>query len=71
MNGLVPRYIQDIFYYVSHGESLRLNISSIEAKIGSRALCVFGPEVFNSLPRNIRNADTIEIFKRDLKTYLF
>ena len=71
LNGLVPRYIQDMFYYVSHGESFRLNIPNIKTKIGSRALSVIGPKVFNSLPRYIRNADTIEIFKRDLKTYLF
>ena len=60
-----------MFYYVSHGESFRLNIPNMKTKIGSRALSVIGPKVFNSLPRYIRNADTIEIFKRDLKTYLF
>ena len=71
LKGLAPCYIQDMFCYVSHGESFRLNIPTVKTKIGSRALSVIGPKVFNSLPKSIRNADTIEIFKRDLKTYLF
>ena len=45
LKGFVPRYIQDMFYYVSHGESFRLNIPSIKTKIGSRALSVIGPKV--------------------------
>ena len=54
--------IRFIKFLSSHGESFRLNIPSIKTKIGSRELSVTGPKVFNSLPRNIRNVATIEIF---------
>ena len=36
-----------------------------------RAFSVKGPQIWNSIPLNIRCADTIDVFSKNLKTYLF
>ena len=48
------------------------NIPSINLKTyGDRAFTFIGPSVWNSLANDLRSADTLSIFKRNLKTYLF
>ena len=71
VKGCTPLYIQELFQYVSHGDSFRLDVPAVRTRYGSRALSVIGPKVYNSLPINIRDAETVEIFKMNLKTYLF
>ena len=39
--------------------------------IGSRAFSVAAPTVWNSLPDNVVNADTLTVFKKQLKSHLF
>ncbi|ELU03388.1 hypothetical protein CAPTEDRAFT_81808, partial [Capitella teleta] len=39
--------------------------------IKNSAFSVAGPTIFNSLPINIRQAESVPIFKRLLKTHLF
>ena len=38
---------------------------------GSRAFAVAAPDLWNSLPDNIRSCDNLSTFKPLLKTYLF
>ena len=40
-------------------------------KFGNRAFSVAGPVVWNSLPAAVREADSLHLFKRKLKTHLF
>ena len=38
---------------------------------GDRAFSVAAPKLWNELPLNLRSLDTINLFKKHLKTYLF
>ena len=69
--GLTPLYIQELFHYASHGDSFRLNVPTTKTKYGSRAFSIIGPKVFNSLPNFVKKSETIDVFKKNLKTYLF
>jgi len=44
---------------------------SLEQFFGSRAFSVAAPTVWNSLPDNVVNSDTLAMFKKRLKTHLF
>ena len=39
--------------------------------IGDRAFSVAAPTLWNSLPKDIRDSPTLDIFKTALKTHLF
>ena len=39
--------------------------------LGDRAFMAAAPELWNALPLNLRSIPDFNIFKRDLKTYLF
>ena len=71
VKGYIPLYFQELFQYFSHGDSFRLDVPAVRTSYGSSALSVIGPKVYNSLPINITDAETIGISKRKLKTYLF
>ena len=71
LHGLAPLYLQELFHYVSHGDSFRLSVPSSRTKYGSRAFSIIGPKIYNYLPNYIKNSETIQIFKQNLKTYLF
>ena len=34
-------------------------------------ICYAGPVLWNSLPYSVKSKDNIEIFKKDIKTFLF
>ena len=73
-----PTYIQDLETRYSPSRTLRssstLRPNPVKFKLksyGSRALAVSAPDLWNSLPDNIRSCDNLSIFKAKLKTYLF
>ena len=73
-----PTYIHDLVTRNSpprtlrSSSSLRLNRVIYDMKsCGSRAFAVAAPDVWNSLPDNIRSCDNLSTFKSLLKTYLF
>ena len=39
--------------------------------IGDKSFCISGPLLWNSLPKNIREAHTLSGFKKGLKSYLY
>ena len=41
------------------------------ARIGDRAFCAAGPAFWNSVPRNIREASSLTVFKKLLKTHYY
>ena len=43
----------------------------IEISYGKRAFSVVAPELWNNLPEDIKSANSIDDFKRKLKTFLF
>ncbi|XP_068685082.1 uncharacterized protein [Montipora foliosa] len=73
-----PSYIQELIslYRPSRtlrsSTSLRLNPTSYNLKsYGSRAFAVASPQLWNDLPKEIKNSDNLQTFKTRLKTYLF
>ena len=75
-NGLGPSYLSDLLYQPtrtlrSPGTSL-LTIPQVSSKKhGEAAFSCYGPRLWNSLPENLRVAETAEVFKKRLKTHLF
>ena len=77
LSGLAPRYIIDLLCVYVPKRNLR---SSSDRKLvvptynletyGRRSFRVSAPILWNSLPQNIRLCDSIETFKRELKTHL-
>ena len=42
-----------------------------QTSIGDKSFCISGPSLWNSLPKNIREAHTLSGFKKGLKSYLY
>ena len=81
LKGFAPTYLSEILTnYVparplrSSSQSLLKHPSNREvatAYYGKRAFSIAAPTLWNNIPLAIRNAISINIFKRQLKTYLF
>ena len=78
LNSLAPQYMSDIIVKYNPPRTLRSSntnlIVSNVAKyktLGDRAFSVNASSVWNALPLSLRNSSNINIFKQDLKTYLF
>jgi len=78
LHNMSPDYIVDLLGVYKSGRTLRssnqllLTVPYSKKKTrGDRAFSVAAPKLWNNLPANIRQAQTIEIFKSHLKTYLF
>ena len=78
LNGLAPPYLSAMIEPYSPPRTLRssnsLLVTSRVAKfktLGDRAFSVSAPTVWNILPLYIRNSETVDIFKRNLKTHFF
>ena len=76
--GLAPTYIKDLLkvYHPSRDlRSSKKNLLVVPAfntnSYGRRAFSVVAPLLWNSLPQHIRDAGSLDIFKRHLKTALF
>jgi len=78
LNGLAPPYLTDLISQYAPIRRLRssdqdlLNISPYRLKtFGGRSFEVLAPKLWNSLPLQLRRADSTAIFKRRLKTHFF
>ena len=81
LHGLAPQYITDFLKFVasvSRRSTLRsasnespLIIPATKTAFGARAFSVTGPTYWNQLPETVKNAATVNTFKRRLKTYYF
>ena len=78
LNCQAPSYIQDAIQISRNTRTLRsrsqllLNVPKIRlTKYGGKSFSYSAPHLWNSLPDNVRNYDTINIFKSRLKTHLF
>ena len=71
VNGLAPVYLQDMFQYSHHGYKPTLIVPSFNTLYGRRSFSVAGPRLFNKLPAHITSASTVDLFKREMKTFLF
>ncbi|XP_029938415.1 uncharacterized protein LOC115381268 [Salarias fasciatus] len=78
LNGLAPSYLADLFLPYRPSRALRSSGSALlcvpKARTkthGEAAFGHYGPRLWNSLPENLRTAETVDIFKGRLKTHLF
>ena len=76
-----PRYLADLCVLVASApdrQRLRsatsgeLLVPRARTSLGQRSFAVNGPTTWNKLPAALRSPDpTLQVFKRNLKTYLF
>ena len=80
VHGTCPQYITDSLIPISslpHRAHLRsstsgdFDIPRVRTEFGKRAFSVAGPTEWNRLPTPLRLSPTIDIFKRNLKTFFF
>ena len=72
VNGLAPKYLNDMFNYAHYGHTIRLIVPHRATKgYGDRSFSVIGPKFFNVLPETVKQSLTVDSFKSSLKTYLF
>ena len=78
LNGLAPKYLSDLIEIYVPPRALRSSSSiflihkvSKFKTLGDKSFSFSGPAVWNTLPVSLRNETSIEIFKKNLKTYFF
>ena len=79
IHGVAPHYLREILNFYKPRRSLRSTEDSFVLEtpktklksFGDRAFSSYGPRIWNSLPKRIRDIDKIEIFKKQLKHHLF
>ena len=80
INDQAPKYIQQLLHRKpQQNHNLRSNskmllqepISQNKNKFEDRAFSFVAPKLWNKLSDNVRNAITLESFKKNLKTHLF
>ena len=78
LNGLAPTYICDLVTRYCPTRTLRsmdqclLTPTSVNTKsYGQRAFSHAAPKLWNCLPTELRLCNSVDIFKRKLKTHLF
>ena len=80
INGQSPEYIQQLIqkkpqlnHNLRSSSKLMLSepVSPNKNKFEERAFSFVAPKLWNSLPDSVRNANTIDSFKKNLKTHLF
>ena len=77
-NNNAPAYIKDLIVPYTPSRMLRSSSSNLlskprvsSKKYGEKAFTFSGPQIWNSLPENIRSEKGLETFLKLLKTYLF
>ena len=72
-----PTYLYNSLSFPSHSvstrssDSLVLSIPYVRSSLGKRAFSVIGPRLWNSLPPDTRNSNSLPVFRSRLKTHLF
>ena len=78
LNGLAPSYLGDCLVRYVPERPLRSSNADLLVvpkmnyrKYGEAAFCFYGPNAWNALPLQLKRAASVEIFKAQLKTYLY
>ena len=78
MNNAGPAYLKELLIPYKPARTLRSSASNLltepksaTVSYGDRAFSVAGPKLWNQLPDNVRNCDSVNSFKSKLKTHLF
>ena len=77
IHDLAPSYLSDLID-LQHGRQLwsadqmKLPFAKVRTSIVTRSsFSVRGPKVWNELPLDVKNCETLDTFKKKLKMYLF
>lgn len=79
LHGQAPIYISELLNPLVHQRCLRSNSDGLLLSVprtktqsyGDRAFSAAAPKLWNELPKGIRAAETVTLFKSRLKTFLF
>ena len=74
LHGFAPSYITKLIpeYRRTRQDHLKLKIPSFKfKKLGGRAFRNIVPILWNQLPLEVRSAETVNSFKKQLKTFYF
>ena len=78
LKGSAPSYLKKLLTFVSHDRSSRsqtqglLKVPRVRTKRwGERCFSVMAPRLWNSLPPEVRQSGTLNVFKSKLKSSLF
>ncbi|XP_068191806.1 uncharacterized protein [Antennarius striatus] len=78
LNGLAPTYLSDLVKPYTPTRALRSQNTGLlcvprfkKKSAGQRAFSYRAPFLWNNLPINIRQSESVNVFKSRLKTYLF
>ena len=77
LNGLGPKYISDLLLHYIPARPLRsagtslLNTPRVKTKHGESAFSYSASCIWNKLPEELKQAQTLNIFKTRLKTFMF
>ena len=78
LNGLAPSYLSDMLHRHAPSRFLRSSAAGllVVPKTSGKtyresAFRHYGPRLWNSLPLDLRDSTSVEIFKQHLKKYLF
>jgi hypothetical protein len=78
IKGMAPTYLQDAIVPYRPTRALRSQNSGLlviprvsKITVGGRAFSYQAPVLWNKLPTQVKEADTVSTFKARLKTYLF
>ena len=76
--GLSPRYLVKLLQYQNHSKTLCSNSlelllqqKSKTKSYGERAFSMCAPRLWNSIPLNIQNSNSVCSLKKNFKTFLF
>jgi len=80
LNGIGPLYLTELLFPYSNSDIRKclrsssldnLHVPQTNNKYGDRSFAVCGPQLWNTLPLDIRNSTNVKSFKKSLKTFLF
>ena len=78
MQGCAPLYLRELLVKQANTRTLRSNTKNLLQiphtnlkRLGDRAFCAYAPHLWNELPDDIKAADSVKNFKKQLKTLLF
>ena len=78
LHGLCPQYLTNLLELWKSARSLRSNVQDQLIQLtcktktyGDRAVSLCAPNLWNTIPLEIRQSSTVLVFKKKLKTFLF
>ena len=68
LNGLGPSYLSDLLLSYQPSRTLKSSGTGLLTipRVRSKTFSYYGPRLWNSLPENLRAAETVDVFKKRL-----